>query len=294
MMTRPARVGVIGIGDMGMPILGSYVRAGHSVAAFDLRGEALRRAEKRGANATKSLAELVEISDLVAVVVLDGDQLHGIIGGENGLLALMRPGTTIVVHTTAMPHIITGLARAAEKAGIALLDCPVTGGTERAERGELTVYVGGHLDALDRVRPVLEALGTVEYVGASGTANVIKLANNLMHLGNKALLYQALELIRAFSIDEARARELWASGSGDSWALRQLDHLDSLLQNHTLAGTDALFNFMTKDLWEAAEVARREGVHLPLVAMVSEYLPSLDRGRIEELKRRKRVIDGGK
>lgn len=281
-MTR-ATVGVIGIGDMGMPILGCYVRAGHDVIAFDLREEALAEAERRGARRATSVQALAVGADAVAVVLVDDQQLERVLLGDSGLIASMRPGTKIFVHSTAMPETIRKLASAAAAREVALLDCPVTGGTHLAEEGRLTVFVGGDNHTVEEATALLAALGTVEHVGPIGAGQVIKLTNNLMHFGNKAFLYQALELATAFGVEETMARRLWEQGTGDSWALRNFDHLDRLLQTHTLSGTPELFQFLSKDVWTAAVVARHADVHLPLVAALAESLPAMEAHRLQLL-----------
>lgn len=281
-MTR-ATVGVIGIGDMGMPILGCYVRAGHDVIAFDLREEALAEAERRGARRATSVQALAVGADAVAVVLVDDQQLERVLLGDSGLIASMRPGTKIFVHSTAMPETIRKLASAAAAREVALLDCPVTGGTHLAEEGRLTVFVGGENHTVEEATALLAALGTVEHVGPIGAGQVIKLTNNLMHFGNKAFLYQALELATAFGVEETMARRLWEQGTGDSWALRNFDHLDRLLQTHTLSGTPELFQFLSKDVWTAAVVARHADVHLPLVASLAESLPAMEAHRLQLL-----------
>jgi 3-hydroxyisobutyrate dehydrogenase-like beta-hydroxyacid dehydrogenase len=280
-------IGVIGIGDMGMPILGSYVRAGHDVVAADLREEALVEAQTRGARRAPTVSSLAAESDAVAVVLLNDAQLEAVLLGPEGLFADMKPGAIVFIHSTALPSTVTALASAAALNELILFDCPVTGGTQAAEKGELTIFVGGDPVAFEAAKPLLNALGNPEYVGPVGAGQIVKLTNNLMHFGNKAFLYQALELAKAFGIDESRARELWTFGSGDSWSLRNLDHLDNLLQNHTLSGTPELFEFLSKDVWTAAEVARSAKVHLPLIAMLAESLPAMEANRLRELLERK-------
>jgi 3-hydroxyisobutyrate dehydrogenase len=275
-------VGVIGIGDMGMPILGSYVRGGHDVLAFDLRDEALAEAERRGARRAASASELAAASDVVAVVLVDDSQLRAVLPGPDGVLAAMRAGTHLIVHTTALPETVTQLAAAAADYGVALVDSPVTGGTQAAEAGKLTLLVGGPDATVAAVRPVLSAIGSIQHVGPAGAGQVMKLANNLMHFGNKAFLYQALQLTGAFGIDEKRAREVFELGTGDSWALRNLDHLDNLRRTHTISGTPQFFEFMSKDVWTAAVVARSVHLHLPLTAALSESLPALEAWRMAE------------
>jgi 3-hydroxyisobutyrate dehydrogenase len=279
-------IGVIGIGDMGMPILGSYVRAGNDVIAADLREEALAEAERRGARRAASLSSLAAESEAVAVVLVNDAQLKAVLLGPEGLFAGMKPGAMVFIHSTALPSTVDALASAAESNQLVLFDCPVTGGTQAAEKGELTVFVGGDPVAFEAVKPLLDGLGTPEYVGPVGAGQIVKLTNNLMHFGNKAFLYQAMELAKAFGIDETRARELWTLGSGDSWSLRNLDHLDGLLQNHTLSGTPELFEFLSKDVWTAAEVARSAKVHLPMLAMLAESLPAMEASRLRELLER--------
>jgi 3-hydroxyisobutyrate dehydrogenase-like beta-hydroxyacid dehydrogenase len=278
-------VGVVGLGDMGMPVLSCYLAAGFQVLGYDIRPEACEEASRRGARISASIEELGQEADAVAVVVVDDRQVREVTTGAGGLFGAMRPGATLLLHSTTKPAVVEDLASKARDAGIEFLDCPVTGAAEAAAEAALTILVGGDDQLVARMTPVLEALGTVEHVGPVGAGQVVKIANNMLGAGNRAMIYQALEFIRPFGIPEERALELWQQGSADSWQLRHLKFRDRFLEQHVPQRGAEVFNYMTKDVFAAVVVAREHHIHLPLAAMVAEALPAMMEARYVESQR---------
>jgi 3-hydroxyisobutyrate dehydrogenase len=281
------RVGVVGLGDIGFPIAMCYVKGGHDVTAFDLRGDVVDRAVQGGARAAHGWPELAEASDVLCVVVVDDAQLSALFIGADGILPLLREETVVVIHTSAHPDTVSQLADAAAPHGVRIIDAPVSGGRPRAEAGTLTVMVGGDAKVVDVCRPLLEALGSVHHIGPLGTGMVMKLVNNLMFAGAKMFVYEGLTLARAFGIDEPTARAVAGEGTAESFVLRNLEHFDDLLLNHTQAGTPEFYEFLSKDPWNAAATARSRMVHLPLVAVLAELQTAMHKERVALLLERR-------
>jgi hypothetical protein len=135
--------------------------------------------------------------------------------------------------------------------GIGLLDAPVSGGAERALAGELTVMVGGEPGAVDRARPLLDAVGgDIRHVGPSGAGCVVKLANQLMMFSALAGVHEGLDLARAHGVDERAVLDAVATGTGDSWVVRNRGFFDDVARAYDDGGTPVRERPWSKDLWD--------------------------------------------
>jgi len=222
----------------------------------------------------------------VSVVLVDDEQVHRAVAGAGGLLDLLQPGAAIVVQSTVLPSTVVELGRLAAERGIGLIDAPVSGGSVRAEEGTLAVIVGGEDAVVERCLPMLEPLGTVYRLGALGNGQVMKLVNNVMGMGAKAVAYEALGLASAYGIGEEAARAAASSGSADSHFLHHVEHFDDLLLNHTLAGTDALWDLLSKDPWHALVAAHDRGLRLPFTALLGQVYAGIQQQRLELVRQR--------
>jgi 3-hydroxyisobutyrate dehydrogenase len=269
-------LGVVGLGDMGLPMVRSALDSGVDVIAFDLRHEALDRAEAFGARRADSLAELARRAGVVSVIVVDDDDVRAVVGGTDGLLAGMAPGGTIIVHSTVLPSTMEAMADQAAAAGIHVIDAPVSGGSVRAGQGELMVMCGGDRAVVEACRPLLEAFGEVRYLGALGAGQAMKLVNNMIISGQGAVIREAMRLAAGFGIDEADARQILLRSTAESWMLHNWDHLQAFYTNHRLAADrEELIDLLVKDIWSAVLAGRSRRVYLPVAAMIAQTLPAM-------------------
>ncbi len=212
------RIGFVGLGNLGLPMARTLLREGWELAVHD-------RAEDKVAACVADGAQAVAPGDfagcaVVALVVPDDDAVEEVLGE---VLGVLDRDAVVLVHSTILPATAVRLAERAREHGVGLLDAPVSGGAERALRGELTVMVGGDEAALARARPVLDAVGEdVRHVGPSGAGSVVKLANQLMMFSALAGAYEALDLAAAYGVDERTVLDAVASSTGDSWVAQQL------------------------------------------------------------------------
>lgn len=286
--TREQSVGVVGLGDMGGPIARSLLRAGLRVLVHDLRPAAVASLVADGAEACPELAEMRRHCGVVSLVVTDEGAARSVLLADGGLCAARADELLVLVQTTMSPMAVRGLAGEAEPYGVRLVDAPVSGGSMKAESGELTVLLGGAQEDIARARAVLSAIAANPVrMGDIGAGSVAKLVNNVLVIGTKMCAYEAMRLADAYGLDEEAVRAVIAQSTGDSWVVRNWQHGDDLLVEHTLAGTPAYYEYVSKDLWAAASAARAAGVHLPAVAMLSELLP-VTYGRRAELVRERR------
>jgi 3-hydroxyisobutyrate dehydrogenase len=175
------QVGFIGLGHMGQHMARHVAEAGHAVAAFDLRPEAIEQlTQTPNAGRARSVAEAAEGAEVVFTSLPGPPEVESVATGPDGLLEAMQSGGVYVDLSSNSPAVVRGLCAAFAERGIQMLDAPVAGGVEGAAAGTLSVMVGGDRATFDRVEPLLKAIGTrVFYCGPSGNGAIVKLCNNL-------------------------------------------------------------------------------------------------------------------
>lgn len=261
------RIGVVGLGRMGLAMAGTLTRKGHEVTGFDLMPQARERARAAGITVEERLDDLLSSADLVLSSLPRDADVEAIVEGPQGLMA-QAPGRLLVDTSTVAPATTRRLAPLLASRGHGLIDAPVSGGPAGAEAGALTFMVGGDRAHVARARPLLEALGkAVVHVGDSGAGNLAKLVNNLFCATHLAGVGEALRLAAALAVDPARLFEAVNAASGRS-AVSEVN-----LPRWILSGSfDSGFTMglMRKDVRLAAGLAPATGLRLPLTRAVSE------------------------
>lgn len=281
-------VGVVGCGDIGGSIAGCVSRAGFEPFVYDLRTEAVDALVDLGAVRSESLEDMARRADLISLAVFDDEQVSSVV---ETMIPHARPGAIFIVHSTVRPSTAVRLAEAAREAALDLIDAPVTGGPDKAKLGLLTVFVGGGDAAVERCTSLLQVIGShVFHLGPPGAGSAAKLMNNLLALGGYALQLEAMQLGAAYGIDEDTATSFLVVGGGDSRGIRTWGSMDRFRRSHDrLAGTPEMYEYMSKDLREAAEAAGERGVILPLTASAGEILPRKLQQRDREFQPTKEI-----
>jgi 3-hydroxyisobutyrate dehydrogenase len=175
------KFGFIGVGNMGNPMAFNLSKAGHSLLVHDIKREAAANLEEAGAtwvNSPKEAATGVEATFLSLPMPADVER---VVLAENGVLAGMRSGGTIIDMSTNSPTVVRSLAEKTKAKGVTFLDAPVSGGVRGARNATLAIMVGGDKTAYDKYEPALKAIGAnVFYCGDVGNGNVVKLCNNML------------------------------------------------------------------------------------------------------------------
>jgi 3-hydroxyisobutyrate dehydrogenase-like beta-hydroxyacid dehydrogenase len=274
-------VGFVGLGNIGQPMARALLRAGLEVAVLDTAPEKAEPCVAEGASAVTRPEDLAGCA-VVALAVPDDDAVDGVLCGS-GLLAALADDAIVIVHSTILPATARRLAGLAGERSIGLLDAPVSGGAERALAGELTVMVGGEAAVLERARPVLDAVGSdVRHVGPSGAGCAVKLANQLMMLSALAGAYEALDLARAYDVDERVVLDAVATSTGDSWVARNWGFFDDVARAYDEGGTPVRERPWSKDLWDVVAAARAADVAVPVAGVLAQLLAA----RVEDHARR--------
>lgn len=265
----PARVGFVGAGQLGGPMVERLVEAGHEVQVYARRAEVSRAWAARGVAAAATVAELGAGSDVVIVCVYDEDQLRDLVLGERGLAEALRPGAVVVSHTTSGITVTDEVTGALRERSVEFVDAPVSGTADHIRRGELTVLLGGPENAVDRVEPLLAAYCSRRpRTGTAGTATRVKLVNNLLFAANLQLAGMAVELAESLGVDERTLVDCVAECSANSAALgyvRQFGSLDALAER--------VGGYLRKDVAAVRESARAAGVDLGMLGRVATSGP---------------------
>lgn len=237
------KIGFVGAGRMGTPMVGRLVQAGHTVTALGRDDEKRSAIAELGARPVASLTEVADGADAVIVCVFTDEQVRRVCL-EDGLLAAMRAGSVLVLHTTGSPRTAEALAEAGRPGGVAVIDAPVSGGPHDIAAGTVTVFAGGDDDALDTARPALSAYADpVLHVGPTGSGQRVKLINNTLFAAQIGIVAEAVRLAGRLGVDEATLLGALPHGSGTSRALTSIAAVGSADRFITAVG-----EFIGKDV----------------------------------------------
>jgi 3-hydroxyisobutyrate dehydrogenase len=271
------RVGFVGLGNMGEGMALNLRKAGFPLTVRDVRREPVERLVAAGAETTASDYDLGARSDVVCVALFDEEQIRQVClahGEDAGLIAGMRSGGAIIVHSTVSPALIRELAGTASEQGLTLFDAAMTGGGDVAARaGALTFMVGGDAAAVERWRPVLEAMSQhIFHVGPLGAGVGAKILNNFFGASHVILTREALRLAPALGIGDERLLEIVnAGGVGSSWVTRNWGAIRTQEENYT-TGKLGMVAMASKDLRLADKLAHETRTPAPTLAFIVEHV----------------------
>jgi 3-hydroxyisobutyrate dehydrogenase len=249
------RVGIVGVGNMGGRISRRILAAGHGVLGYDREP---RQMEAAGVSGAASVADVVRETDVVLFSLPDSAVVESVVLGEGGVLETCRSGQVVVDLSTAHPHSTVELhARLADK-GVELVDAGISGGATAAEKGTLTIMVGGSEEALDVVRWLLETFSSrVYYMGGSGSGHTAKLLNNFLNGISLAATAEVMVAARKAGLDLRTFLDVVNHSSGVNFAT--LNRFPSIVEGDYLEG-GLTGNLMMKDLMLYVDLARALGV----------------------------------
>jgi 3-hydroxyisobutyrate dehydrogenase len=214
-----ARIGFIGLGNMGLPMARNLVAAGHAVHAFDTAAAAIERAVAAGATAADS-SSVITGADVVITMLPAGEQVRDVYLGAGGLIARAQKGTLLIDSSTIDVETARAVHAAAAAAGFDMLDAPVSGGVAGAEAATLTFMVGGSERAFAAARPVLEKMGkAVIHAGGPGNGQAAKICNNLI-LGISMIgVCEAFALADRLGLPAQTLFDISSKSSGQCWSM---------------------------------------------------------------------------
>ena len=214
------RIGFIGVGVMGNGMVKNLLSHGYAVNAYTrTRAKALEALEA-GAEWRESAADCVRDADAVITMVGFPPDVEEVYFGEKGILASARPGTLVIDMTTTSPRLAQRIYTEAADRGLSALDAPVSGGDTGARAGTLAIMVGGDREAFERAVPIFEAMGkSIRYMGAAGSGQHTKMANQIAIAGTLAGVCEAIAYARAAGLDVDEVISTISGGAASSWQL---------------------------------------------------------------------------
>jgi len=252
-------IGCIGLGIMGAPMTRNLIQAGADVHVWARRPEAAQVLAEDGAQVCDSLAGLVAGARVVVLNVSDTPDVEGLMLGPDGILEHAAPGLIVVDHSTIDPMRTRAIARAATEREVTFVDAPVSGGEPGARAGTLSLMVGGPEYVVERLRPILDVVGSsLTHVGGSGAGQIAKACNQLVVGETLVAIGEAFALAEQAGVDPARLREALLGGFAGSRVLEV--HGQRLLDGDFEPGFQA--GLYDKDLGIVAGLARDLGLDL--------------------------------
>ena len=264
-----AKVSFLGLGIMGFPMAGHLAAAGHEVTVFN-RTEAKAKAwvEKHGGASARTPAEAADGKDVVFCCVGNDEDLRAVTTGEGGAFSTMKTDAVFVDHTTASAEVARELDAAAQAAGFAFLDAPVSGGQAGAEGGKLTVMCGGSEAAYAEAEPLIQSYAKAcRLMGPAGAGQLTKMVNQLCIAGIVQGLSEALHFAMKAGLDPEAVIAVISKGAAQSWQME--NRWKTMVEGEFDHGFAV--NWMRKDLAICLDEARRNGAALPLAALVDQF-----------------------
>ena len=254
------RVGFIGLGSQGAPIARRIVEAGFDTVLWARRLATLTPFAGTAATTAGSPAELAAAADVVCLCVVDDADVEQVAYAPEGVLAGLRPGGVVVVHSTVHPDTCRRLAERARTQRISVLDAPVSGGGHAAEKGTLVVMAGGDPQIFAHCRPLFATYGDpVVHLGPTGAGQTAKLLNNVVFTAQLALAADAFALGTALGLDPSGLARTLLRGSAASFALERVADAGGTL-DRIAAHAGGL---LAKDVRLFAEIAETAGARDP-------------------------------
>jgi 3-hydroxyisobutyrate dehydrogenase len=271
MTTAPIRrIAFIGIGNMGWPMAANLVKAGFDVAVCDaVPGRAATFAKEVGGHAADSAAEAVRDAEAIITILPTSKQVAEVV--EEAAPA-MSAGSVVIEMSSGVPGVTRDLAAQLAPCGVGMVDCPVSGGVPRARSGQLSIMAGGEDALLDRVDPVLKAMGTsVHRCGGIGAGQAMKALNNLVSAGGFLIGIEALLIGQKFGLDPALMVNVLNESTGMNNST-QKKFAQFVLSRRFDSGFG--LDLMVKDLSIALEVGRDGATPTPFAALCREMWAS--------------------
>ncbi len=269
------KVGFIGTGTMGQPMLANLVKKGFQVVAYDVVPAALDAAAKLGAAQAGSVRDAAADCDLVITMLPSSANVEAAYLGAGGIIEVALSGRLCVDMSTIDPGTSQRVAARLKERGIRFLDAPVSGGVGGAAAGTLAIMVGGAASDLEEARPALAAMGTnIIHVGAVGAGEVAKLCNNLISGSALVAVAEAFRIGEAFGVDPRILTSVIAKSSGATWVMEHMHPVPGLVDSAASSRQYApgfMTDLMAKDLGLAVSAAREKRVPV-VVAPAAQQL----------------------
>lgn len=266
------RIGYIGLGTMGGAMAENLIKAGYRLTVYNRTVSKAERFVVLGAQLAESSAEVARRSEVVFVNVSDTPDVLEVVLGANGAIEGAHPGMILVDHSTIKPSASREIYKRLQEVGVSALDAPVSGGDIGARNATLTIMVGGELQTLEKVMPILEAVGKkITHVGEAGAGQVAKAANQIMVAAQMVAEAELMLFAQKSGVDVAKVIEAIKSGAAQCWTL-DVKPQRLLAGNRTPGFKSSL---QAKDLNIVMETARDYEAVLPGTALNTQLFNAM-------------------
>ncbi len=266
------KVTFIGMGTMGGPMAQNILKAGHEVTVHNRTREKEEPLVQKGAQRAASPQGAADGAEVIITCLSDTPDVEEVILGDSGVIHSAQRGTIVVDMSTISPTATRCMSEALAEKGIKMLDAPVSGGSEGAQQGTLSIMVGGEAEDVERVRPVLEAMGTtITHVGPIGAGQLTKGINQVIITGTYFSVAEGMALGIKAGLDMQKVVDAVSGGAAGSWVLS--NRAGNMINNTYPLGFRTWLHH--KDLRIALETARELGVTIPVAALVDQIVTGL-------------------
>ena len=286
-----ARIGFLGLGTMGAAMAANLARAGFEVTAWNRTPRPIPELDALGVARAATPADVAAATDAIVVCVSDTPDVESVVFGSDGLATRARSGQLLIDCSTISPSATREFAARLAEHGMDLVDAPVSGGSEGAQKGTLTIFCGGDAAPVERARPILAAMGrTITHVGPSGAGQAVKAVNQVILAGTYLGVAEGIVLALKAGLDGPQVVEALAGGAAQSWVLA--NRAGRMIDNDYPLGFKVALH--RKDLGIALDLAREMGADLPVAELAAAFETELlDGGHADDdMSALARVIRG--
>ncbi|MDK2594160.1 MULTISPECIES: 3-hydroxyisobutyrate dehydrogenase [Pseudoalteromonas] len=266
-----AKVGFIGLGNMGGPMAANLVKAGHSVTVFDLNEEVVNQLVEQGASAAKKVSDTCTGADFVISMLPAGKHVRSIYTGEDGLINYLSKSALVIDCSTIDAESAQFVGKELANAGVSFVDAPVSGGVAGAAAGTLTFIVGGRDEDFAKAHTVLKDMGkNIYHAGDIGAGQVAKICNNMLLSILMAGTSEALQMGVDHGLDPKVLSEIMLNSSGRNWTLEVYNPCPNVLDNVPSSNEykpGFMVDLMAKDLGLAMQAAQQTNSATPMGAL---------------------------
>jgi 3-hydroxyisobutyrate dehydrogenase len=262
------RVGFLGLGTMGAAMAGNLARAGFAVTAWNRTAGRAPELDDLGVVRAGSPAEVARAADVIVVCVSDTPDVEAVLFGPDGVAGGVATGALVIDCSTISPSATRDFAARLASAGVDLVDAPVSGGSEGAQKATLTIFCGGEAAAVERARPILQAMGkTITHVGPSGSGQAVKAVNQVILAGTYLGVAEGIVLALKAGLDVEQVVAALGGGAAQSWVLA--NRAGRMIANDYPLGFKVALH--RKDLGIALDMAREMGAELPVAELAADF-----------------------
>lgn len=261
------KVAFIGLGTMGGPMASNILKAGHDLTVYNRTTAKEEPLATHGARRATSPKDAARSAEVIVTCLSDTPDVEDVILGTDGVIHGAQTGAIVIDMSTISPEATCRIAQTLETKGIRMVDAPVSGGSEGAEKGTLAIMAGGDPQDVEKVLPVLKSMGTsVTHVGAIGAGQLTKAINQTIIAGVYFSVAEGMVLGLKAGLDMEKVIQAISGGAAGSWVLT--NRSKNMIDNNYPLGFRVKLH--QKDLRIALETARKLGVTLPVAALVDQ------------------------